>query len=341
LTHTSFLLSMSWASRAMRDLAGVITVERRDAGEPPGSALAVPEIPGLRPQIVCPGDVVTAEPGILRGKGVTEREDGKLVATLCGVVEHVNKLMYVRPLKNRYVGSIGDVVVGRVVEVQTERWAVEIGAGMMAHLQLGAIQLPGNVQRRRTDEDSLKMREFFVEDDVISAEVQKVHESGELALQTRNARYGKLQNGVFVTVPSIYVRRQAQHFVTLPKIGVMVVLGNNGWIWICAPPKVVGSGRQETINFSQMDVHYELVPEGMRQRICRVRNSILALANHGLEITVESICSMYEHSVQRGLAAWEVADATRCASAGLMESVLSEAPGSTEGRARSPSPSAG
>merc|ERR1712187_180908 len=108
------------------------------------------------------------------------------------------------------------------------------------------------------------MREFFEENDIISAEVQKVHESGELALQTRNSRYGKLQNGVLAAVPSVLVRRQAQHLVTLPKIGVMVALGNNGWVWVCAPPKVAGSGRQETLNFSQMDVRYEQVGEGLR-----------------------------------------------------------------------------
>ena len=79
-----------------------------------------------------------------------ERHDGKLVATTCGVVEHVNKLLYVRPLKHRYSGSVGDVVVGRIVEVQTDRWAVEIGTAQLAYLHLGAIQLPGNVQRRRT-----------------------------------------------------------------------------------------------------------------------------------------------------------------------------------------------
>ena len=69
---------------------------------------------------------------------------------------------------------------------------------------------------------------------------------------------------MLASVPSVYVRRQAQHLVTLPRIGVMVVLGNNGWVWVCAPPKVAGSGRQETINFSQMDVRYHKVNPDMR-----------------------------------------------------------------------------
>jgi len=320
----SFSRTKSWGTSEAADLAGAVTVERCRGADlelsGPTTRTSVPEIAGLRPQLVVPGDVVTAEPGTLRGRGVVEREDGKLVATTCGVVEHVNKLLYVRPLKHRYAGSVGDVVVGRIVEVQNERWAVEIGTAMLAHLHLGAINLPGNIQRRRTDEDTLKIREFFVENDMISAEVQKVNENGEVALQTRNARYGKLQNGSIVTVPSVYVQRQAQHLVTLPNIGVMVVLGSNGWIWVCAPPKLAGSGRQETLNFSQMDVRYEEIAEDLRERICRVRNIVLALAAHGLEITPDGISFVYEQSLEKGLSAWELSDPARCG--GLIEAAI-------------------
>lgn len=315
-------------------MAGTVTLERRAVRDLDLSTrTTVPEIAGLRPQLVVPGDVVTAEPGTLRGRGIVEREDGKLTATTCGVIEQQNKLLYVRPLKHRYIGSVGDVVVGRIVEVQTDRWAVEIGTSTLASLHLGSIHLPGNIQRRRTDEDTLKMREFFVENDILSAEVQKVVETGEVQLQTRNARYGKLQNGSLVNVPSVYVTRQAQHLVTLPQIGVMVVLGSNGWIWVCAPPKVVGSGRQETLNFSQMDVRYEEVNRDLRERICRVRNTVLALAAHGLEITPESITFVYEQSLERGLSPWELSDPARCA--GLIEDVIADAVASSRNRASS------
>lgn len=323
------LTGMSWGTPAAAQLAGAVAVQRRADGST--SSPEVPEIGGLRSRLVCPGDTVTAEPGALRGRGIVEREDGKLVATTTGVLEHVNKLLYIRPLKHRYVGSVGEVVVGRIVEVQAERWSVEIGTAMLAYLHLGAIQLPGNIQRRRTDDDTLRMREFYEENDIISAEVQRVHENGELALQTRNARYGKLQNGVCATVPSYYVRRQAQHVVTLSGISVQVVLGNNGMVWVSAPPKVAGSGRQETINFSQMDVRYDRVGEDLRERICRVRNAVLALAAHGLEVTPESITFVYEQSLERGLAAWELVDTARCASSGLVEAVVDQAMASGAG----------
>ena len=74
--------------------------------------------------------------GLHRGHG-TYASEGNLVASVAGVVERVNKLICVRPLRSRWVGSwgtydvhlcsalitfryngeIGDVVVGRIIEV--------------------------------------------------------------------------------------------------------------------------------------------------------------------------------------------------------------------------------
>jgi hypothetical protein len=71
----------------------------------------------------------------------------------------------------RYSAELGDVVVGRVVELQARRWAVDVGAAARAALQLGAVALPGDVQRRRTAEDELAMRDWFAEGDIVVAEV--------------------------------------------------------------------------------------------------------------------------------------------------------------------------
>jgi len=39
------------------------------------------------------------------------------MASVAGVVERVNKLISVKPLRTRYTAEIGDVVVGRITEV--------------------------------------------------------------------------------------------------------------------------------------------------------------------------------------------------------------------------------
>lgn len=58
-------------------------------------------------------------------------------------MEKVNKLISIRPLKSRYVGEIGDVVVARVTEVQQKRWKVNTNSRLDSILLLAAVNLPG------------------------------------------------------------------------------------------------------------------------------------------------------------------------------------------------------
>jgi len=51
-----------------------------------------------------------------RGHGTFVKDDS-IYSALSGVVEKVNRLICVKALKSRYTGDIGDVVLGRIVEV--------------------------------------------------------------------------------------------------------------------------------------------------------------------------------------------------------------------------------
>ena len=77
----------------------------------------------LSSAIVAPGDQITLQDDFMRGHGTyitqnPETLEKELNSSLAGVVERIDKLVSVRPLKTRYQGKIGDVVVGRIVQVQ-------------------------------------------------------------------------------------------------------------------------------------------------------------------------------------------------------------------------------
>ena len=134
------------------------------------------------------------------------------LATVCGTVERVNKLVSVRPLRSRYVPETGDVVLGRVTEIAGKRWKLDVNARQDAVLQLSAVHLPGGVQRRRNAVDELNMRRLYGEDDLVSAEVQSFYADGAVALHTRSLKYGRLSRGQLVRVPPTLVKRVKQHF---------------------------------------------------------------------------------------------------------------------------------
>merc|ERR1719433_1078809 len=166
----------------------------------------------------------------MRGHG-TYMKNGALYASLAGSIQRVNKLISVTPLKTKYPGEIGDVIVGRVTEVQQKRWKIDVNGRLDAVLQLSSVNLPGGELRRRTAEDELTMRKYLVEGDLISAEVQNLYSNGAVALHTRSLKYGKLSQGTLVTVSPSLIKRRKTHFHQLP-CGASVILGNNGFVWV-------------------------------------------------------------------------------------------------------------
>ena len=130
---------------------------------------------------------------------------------MAGSIERINKLITVRPAKTRYNGEVGDIVVGRIIDVQQKLWKVDCGTRLHSNLNLAAVNLPGGELRRRGAGDELLMRRHLKEGDLILAEVQKVREDGYLNLHTRSLKYGKLGPGVLIIVSPSLIRRRKNH----------------------------------------------------------------------------------------------------------------------------------
>lgn len=73
----------------------------------------------------------------------------------------------------RYIGDVGDVVVGRITAVESSRWKVNINSTLDGMLPLTSVNLPGGELRRRSEEDERMMRHYFVENDLISVSFLK------------------------------------------------------------------------------------------------------------------------------------------------------------------------
>ncbi|KNC23480.1 hypothetical protein FF38_04776 [Lucilia cuprina] len=244
------------------------------------------------PRLYTPGEVVTAQQGFMKGHG-TYVEGDDIIASVAGVIEQVNKLVSIKPLKSRYVGEIGDVVVARITEVQQKRWKVDTNSRLDSVLLLSSVNLPGGELRRRVAEDEQAMRKYLQEGDLISAEVQNIYDEGTLSLYTRSLKYGKLSQGVLVKVFPSLVKRRKTHFHNL-SCGASIILGNNGFIWISPLVNLEQDGGDG--GFSQN--LSEVIPRADREVICRLRNCILALAHCKMMLYDTSILYAYEESMK-------------------------------------------
>jgi len=241
--------------------------------------------------------------------------DGKLNATVCGWVERINKLIAVKPINSRYSAEIGDVVVGRVVELGDKKWRVDVNSRQFAILHLAAIHLPGNVQRRRTEADALEMRNYYSENDLIAAEVQQIKGDGTILLHTRSEKYGKVQGGLLVKVPCSLVKRTKFHYHQLENLGVDLILGVNGYIFIRPS---VSDDAESSMNGTDTKVDDKKTRSAVdnavqsavtaRERIARLRNSITLLHQANVSVSLHTIMDVYEHSESLSLTCSEMLD---------------------------------
>lgn len=211
-----------------------------------------------------PGEDVLGGDGYIRGHGTRLRNEN-IASTYFGRLRITNKLVTVDPAcPLRYTPEVGDVVVGRVVAIQSKKWRVELNARGDVHLGLSAINLPGVVQRRKLESDEMSMRSFFDIGDLVVSEVQKVNKNGTSALHTRSDRYGKLGEGVLVFVPHFLVEPLKSRFLSSSHVDAVV--GCNGYVW-------VGS-RSGLAGFAE---------------VARVVSWIKAMAQQGKRINVERV----------------------------------------------------
>lgn len=261
---------------------------------------------------------VNYEDGVLKGHGTSEL-DGEVVATLCGVVERVNKLVYVRALRARYKPEIGDIIVGRVIEVAPKRWRLEINFSQDAVLMLSSMNLPDGIQRRRTAVDELNMRSIFEENDVVCAEVRGFQHDGSLHLQARSQKYGKLERGQLLTIPPYLVKRRKQHFHHLEQYKIDLIIGCNGFIWIGEHVELKDDMEEDQINKSKPQTSANLeeeeqsyTPPETRQNICRAANAVRVLSTLGFSITVDVIMETVNLSSSLNLDIHEMLGAEFC-----------------------------
>ncbi|KAI9833638.1 MAG: hypothetical protein M1819_003591 [Sarea resinae] len=265
--------------------------------------------------MVTPGEVVTDDPQWMRGHGTfVAPETTSITATVAGTVQKTNKLLSVRPLRARYTPEIGDLVVGRIVEVQSKRWRVDVSAPLLASLPLSAINLPGGILRKRTTTDELQIRSFFSEGDLLVAEVQSIFQDGSASLHTRSLKYGKLRNGLFLAVSGaggsgggrgggvVRSRRQVWTVDTAHGGGeVDVVLGVNGYIWIAkhvATPEGTGGVSITQLEESASGAIYssqnDEISAATMGEIARLAGVVRALVEGGVRVDEDMVMRGYE-----------------------------------------------
>ena len=166
---------------------------------------------------------------------------------------------------------------------------------------------------------------------MLVAEVQAVGGSdGVASLHARSLRYGKLRNGVFLSVSGVggggggVVRARRQVFGVNANagggVGVDVILGVNGYIWVSKHVEggeERGKGGGVSVSVSNLDdaVGREIyssqndeIDEGTRREIGRVGECIKVLSEGGIRVDEDSVLKAYEVAVDYDMGRMEEVD---------------------------------
>jgi exosome complex component RRP4 len=139
------------------------------------------------------------------------------------------------------------------------------------------------------------------------AEVQSLYQDGSATLHTRSLKYGKLKNGVFMSVSGIgggggvvRSRRQVWTIDTARGGGkVDVILGVNGYIWISKHIEVAGGDTsitriEETISTTVYSSQNDEISIESRREIARIRGVINLLVEEGINVDEDMVMKAYE-----------------------------------------------
>lgn len=129
------------------------------------------------------------------------------------------------------------------------------------------------------------------------AEVQAFFSDGAMSLHTRSLKYGKLRNGMLLTLTPRLIRRLKSHFVHLPAPcgphGVDVILGLNGYVWVSLGSKQAREGAEGLESEGVYRNDNDAMDAEDRAAITDVANVISMLAAHDVPLSDTLIAEGY------------------------------------------------
>ncbi|MAG11056.1 RNA-binding protein [Candidatus Pacearchaeota archaeon] len=177
-------------------------------------------------QVVIPGEVIVSGDDFLPGDGTEKTEKG-IIALKFGLAEEINKLVKVIPLSGVYNPRRGNVVIGKVENINFNGWIIDIDAPENAFLSVAEVP-------RYVNKDGLD--EVMDLGDMVVAKIWNINKRGiDLSLKSRGL--GKINEGIIMKinpnkVPRIIGKEGSMIKMVKDETRCNITVGQNGFVWI-------------------------------------------------------------------------------------------------------------
>jgi exosome complex component RRP4 len=185
--------------------------------------------PGGERILVLPGEELPGH-GLKPGSG-TYRVNGRIYASVLGLVRSRPPVVEVTPLSGRYIPRPGDVVIGTVTDVQGTFWLLDIAAPRWAPLHMTGT--PWKIDYGETEQ-------YLRVGDSVAVRVEAIENTGRIGVTMLGEDLGKLEGGTLVTispakVPRVIGRGGSMIETIQRSTHCRLVVGQNGRIYVDGP----------------------------------------------------------------------------------------------------------
>lgn len=180
-------------------------------------------------QLVTPGELL-AEGDYIAGDN-TYKDGDKILASRVGLTGMEGQRLYVTALKGGYLPSVGDFVIGKVVDISMSGWVVDINAPYEAMLFVSeAMERPFNPQRD-------VLTQIYTLGDLVMAKVLAYDRTRGPVLTTRGSGLGKITRGRVIRItpakiPRVIGKRGSMVNMLKQETNCYIGIGQNGRILV-------------------------------------------------------------------------------------------------------------
>lgn len=203
-------------------------------------------------QLVVPGTLL-AEGRYNAGVNVY-KEDDKFFSSVVGLAELRNETVTVIPLRGCYIPFVDDVVIGKVVEVISTAWMLDIRSPWQGVLFAKEfLSKPLNTMK----EDA---RSYLDIGGMVKAKVMAFDRTRNPSLTTREPELGKIQRGTVIEadptrVPRIIGKKGSMINLLKKESGCQIFVGQNGRVWIAGKSRDEEAVVAEAIRKIEAEAH--------------------------------------------------------------------------------------
>jgi exosome complex component RRP4 len=208
-------------------------------------------------ELVVPGDEIINSMDYLPGRNCF-REGNSIYAKRLGVVSVDGRVLSVIPLTGVYLPRVGDMVIGEIVDIQSNGWVVSINSAHDAYLPLSGV-------REFIDTSKTDLSRVYGMGEAIYANIGAVISGNSIHLSMQDPRCRKFRSGRIVSmnpskIPRLIGRQGSMIMMIKDLTGCRINVGQNGWICV--------EGEKEDLVINAIEViEKESQSEGLTDKI--------------------------------------------------------------------------